>query len=391
MNGDDTTGPAPGRYLGLISGTSRDGLDLALVGLGDGPPALLSARCVPYPDALRRGVDAVIERGRRPRTGETEDLDLALGRFFAGACRTLLDEEGLAPGDVRAIGSHGQTVWHEPDGPQPVSLQLGHPGVLAEETGLPVVAHFRNADLHAGGQGAPLAPLLHRELFGAISPCAVLNLGGIANLTRLEAGDGAPGFDTGFDTGPANCLMDAWCQRHRGEAYDAGGEWAAGGELLPGLLGRLMAEPWFALPAPKSTGLEHFNLPWLEQRLEGGESPRDVQRTLLELTVASVAKAVNGAFRFEGAGSARLPLLVCGGGVHNGFLLQRLGEALPAAAVASTAAHGIDPDWVEATLFAWLARERLEGRPQDTPPITGAGRPVLLGDIFQPRAREAAS
>ena len=377
-------------YIGLISGTSRDGLDAVLVSVEDGKPDLLHALCRPYPDALRRRLDALIlrlvEAGRRPTTAETTDLDDALGEFFAETAHGLLDEAGHPREHVRAIGSHGQTVWHEPTGPSPLSLQLGNADVLQRLTGIPVVSDFRTADLEAGGQGAPLAPLLHRALFHAGAPCAVLNLGGIANVTLLS-GDGGV---LGFDTGPANCLLDAWHQRHRAAPFDDRGAWAAGGATLSPLLGRLLDDDFFRQPPPKSTGLETFNLAWLERRLEGTESARDVQRTLVELTVRTVAQGLDlGGWRSL-ADDAGAEILVCGGGIHNPVVIDRLAALLSPSPVRSTATRGIDPDWVEATLFAWLAHERLEGRRQATGPITGAQRPVMLGRI-SPAPAPAAS
>lgn len=361
------------RYIGLISGTSRDGLDAVLVDFQNDTPRLLEATCTPYPEALRADLDRLIRRGRRPRPGEAATLDQALGRFFADACHTLLRSARVPADTVRAIGSHGQTVWHEPTGPDPVSLQLGDAGVLARETGITVVADFRTADVEAGGQGAPLAPLLHRGLFAAEAPCAVLNLGGIANLTLL----GGDGEVAGFDTGPANCLMDGWCLRQRGEAFDRGGAWAATGQVLANTLDAWLADPFFALPPPKSTGLQHFNLAWLDARLDGGERPADVQRTLLALTVDSVATALEA----HPLGGRPGPLLLCGGGAHNHFLVRQLTERLPERTIETTEPHGIHPDWVEAILFAWLAKQRLDNRSLETAPITGAGSPVLLGRI----------
>lgn len=362
-------------YLGLISGTSRDGADVALVRLEGDMPDLIAAHCVPYPEPLLAGVDRVVTGGRRPDPGSTRALDEALGAFFSDACLSLLAAANHDPGEVRAIGAHGQTVWHEPGGDDPISLQLGNPAVIAARTGIAVVSDFRSPDLAAGGEGAPLAPLLHRALFRSLAPCAVLNLGGIANLTFL----GRDGGVRGFDTGPASCLMDEWCRRHRGEPFDDRGRWAAGGEAIPELLAALLDDPWFELPPPKSTGLELFNADWLGRALTGNEAPRDVQRTLLELTVATVA----GGLQTLAPAGTEPPnhVLVCGGGVHNDFLMARLRDSLGGVAVESTAAHGVEPDWVEATLFAWLARERLAGRAQDTPPITGARTAVRLGAI----------
>ncbi|MEE4175043.1 MAG: anhydro-N-acetylmuramic acid kinase [Xanthomonadales bacterium] len=388
-------------YIGLISGTSRDGLDAVLVTLEGSVPRLLHALCRPYPAPLRDDLDALIHRlleeNRRPEAAETAHLDLELGEFFADTVQALLAEAGFPAEDVHAIGSHGQTVWHEPGGPEPLSVQLGDAEVLHRLTGIPVVSDFRAADVAAGGQGAPLAPLLHRALFRDQAPCAVLNLGGIANVTLLT-GDGDV---LGYDTGPANCLLDAWHQRHRGGAYDEGGAWAAGGMVLPALLERLLDDTYFRLPPPKSTGLETFNLAWLERRLAGDEDPRDVQRTLLELTVRSVADGLRQdggntgnpfaaehaplAGKASGPGAPEIPeipeILVCGGGTHNATLMDRLAQALSPTRVRSTAHRGVDPDWVEATLFAWLAHERLAEQPMTTGPITGARRPVLLGRV----------
>jgi anhydro-N-acetylmuramic acid kinase len=236
------------------------------------------------------------------------------------------------------------------------------------------VGDFRRADLEAGGQGAPLAPLLHRALFRpSRGRRAVLNLGGIANVSLLED----DGRVSGFDTGPANCLLDAWIRAHLGEAFDAAGAWAASGRADPALLERLLADPYFARRGPKSTGIEYFNLGWLRAGLQGFElSAKDVQSTLAELTAASVAAVVSPL--------APADILVCGGGVHNRDLLRRLQNRLPGTPIRSTADCGLEPDWIEAVLFAWLARERLAGRPLDTRSITGARKPVLLGEIFDP-------
>jgi anhydro-N-acetylmuramic acid kinase len=358
-------------FIGLLSGTSRDGVDIALVDFEDGRPDILMARCLPYSPNLRAAIDRLIETGP-PTDAALGPVDRELGQFFALAVRNLVRDAGLDPRDIRAVGSHGQTVWHAPTAKPPRTIQLGDGALIARLTGIPTVSDFRSPDLRAGGQGAPLAPLLHRALFlDDRERRAVLNLGGIANLTLLRAGEPL----TGFDTGPANCLMDLWIHRHRGADFDANGAWAAGGEIHGALLGRLLDEPFFRAEPPKSTGLELFNAAWLEGRLEGLElRPRDVQRTLAELSAQTIADQL----RLAG-GADRV--LVCGGGVHNQFLLSRLELLLGRARVESTAVHGIHPDWVEACLFAWLARERLRERQQETGPITGARRPVLLGSV----------
>lgn len=359
------------RFIGLISGTSRDGVDAALIALDDHRPTLLHALCAPYPEPLRLEVDRLVLARQRPSAAATERLDLELGKFFAGTALTLIDEAGESPLNVAAIGSHGQTVWHEPDGPDPVSLQLGSGGEIARRTGITTVTDFRNADLAVGGQGAPLAPLLHQALFASPDQeVAVLNLGGIANLTVLQP----DGPVRGWDTGPANCLMDLWIQRQRSLPWDDRGAWAASGRVDLPLLARCLDDPYFLRPPPKSTGLETFNGAWLDHRLEGDPPPEDVQRTLLELTVQTIAR--------DTAKQTRASVLkVCGGGVHNDVLLQRLQRALPDRRIESTADSGIDPDWVEATLFAWLAAQRLADVAQDTRSITGARRPVRLGRI----------
>ena len=362
-------------YIGMISGTSRDGVDAVLVDFEEQRPDLLMARCVPYPTALRAEIDLVIDAGERPAPGSTRTLDRQLGHFFARIANDLVRDAGLETHDIRALGSHGQTVWHEPGGQRPVSLQLGNGFVIANVTRIPTVTDFRAADVAAGGQGAPLAPLLHRELFASDEEKrAVLNLGGISNLTLLNPGEPV----RGFDCGPANCLLDLWIRRHEGADFDDGGSWAAGGDLHGQLLGRLLSDPYFAAPPPKSTGLELFNAAWLDQHLQGVTArPRDVQRTLVELSVQTISDALHLA---GGTGQ----LLVCGGGVHNRFLMARLSDQLGDITVRPSQALGIHPDWVEATLFAWLARERIHQRSIDTGSITGAREAILLGEINQP-------
>ncbi len=274
--------------------------------------------------------------------------------------------------DIRAIGSHGQTVWHQPGGARPLSIQLGKGALIARFSGITTVADFRKADMRAGGQGAPLAPLLHRLLFqSADERRAVLNLGGIANITLLNTDDSV----SGFDCGPANCLMDAWIRKAKSKDYDTNGEWAAGGRVQTELLDRLMADPYFAKPAPKSTGLEYFNLRWLDSMADGLQTgEQDMQCTLAELTAMTVAGSL-------AQDEPPRRVLVCGGGVHNAHLMARIGVHLPGIPVESTIHHGADPDWVEAILFAWLAKERLAQRPQDTSAVTGARHRVLLGKI----------
>ena len=365
-------------YLGLISGTSVDGVDAALVSFDDGLPQLRAALTHPWPDTLRERVLAVAQDLTAFDLDAFGRLDVAIGRHFAAAAQALLETSGTAASSVRAIGSHGQTVRHRPGGEAPFTLQLGDPTVLAESCGIDVVADFRRADVAAGGQGAPLLPAVHAMLLGRPAQTrVVLNLGGIANITVL----GADGQVLGFDTGPANGLLDAWCLEQRGEAFDRDGAFAAAGQVDAALLDALLADPYFALVPPKSTGREHFHLAWLlRQPRVAMLAPADVQATLLELTARSVADAV------QTHAPAATDVLVCGGGVHNARLMQRLGELLAPRGVASTATHGIDPDYLEATAFAWLARQRVLGLPGNLPQVTGArGRRVLGALYLAPR------
>jgi len=366
-------------FLGMLSGTSRDGLDTVLVRFGAKQAELLGALCVSYPANLAEVLRRMVHRYRRPDEDELALADRELAEFFALSAWALLDRAGMEASDVTAIGSHGQTVWHNPATRNPESIQLGNPQIIADLTRIRTVGHFRQADLVAGGQGAPLAPLLHQALLkpGA-GVRAVLNIGGIANISLLNAA----GTVVGYDTGPGSCLLDAWISKHKGCQYDEDGEWSAGGEVDQNLLELMLSDPYFALRPPKSTGVEHFNLHWLQDRLDKRDSEaaainyRDIQATLCELTAQSIAAAVRKTATDE--------LLVCGGGVHNLDLLTRIDRLLPGIAVESTASCGIDPDWMEGILFAWLARERLAGRHQDTRCITGAREPVLLGEVFEP-------
>jgi anhydro-N-acetylmuramic acid kinase len=364
---------APSLYLGLISGTSADGIDAALVSFGQERPRLLAARTHPWPSALREQILAVAQGEAAIDLDAFGQLDIALGHGFADAALALLQDSGTPAAAVRAIGSHGQTVRHRPAGEYPFTLQLGDPATIAERCGIDVVADFRRADVAAGGQGAPLLPAVHAMLLARPGHGrVVLNLGGIANITVL----GADGGVIGFDTGPANGLLDAWCLRHRGEAFDRDGAFAASGRVDNALLDALLADPYFALPPPKSTGREHFHLDWLAaQPRVAALAPADVQATLLELSAHSVAEAI-----MRHAPDAE-EVLACGGGVHNGALMRRLAELLAPSVLASTARFGVDPDYLEATAFAWLARQRLLGLPGNLPTVTGARGPRLLGAI----------
>ena len=361
-------------YLGLISGTSADSIDSVLVGFSRGVPQLLASHAHPWPMALRERMLALAQGETALDLDAFGRLDVEIGHGFADAALQLLERSGTPATAVRAIGSHGQTLRHRPTGEYPFTLQLGDPSVIAERCGIDVVADFRRADIAAGGQGAPLLPALHAMLLARPGHTrVVLNLGGIANITVL----GADGSVLGFDTGPANGLLDAWCLRQSGEPFDRDGAYAASGRLDAGLLDALLADPYFALPPPKSTGREHFHLDWLATHAPSAAlDPADVQATLLELTARSVAMAI--AQHAPGAEE----VLACGGGVHNGALMRRLGELLAPRVLLSTSRYGIDPDFLEATAFAWLARQRLLGLPGNLPAVTGARGPRVLGAVY---------
>jgi len=373
-------------FLGLMSGTSADGIDAALVRFqGEGAALrceLVRGRTFAWDDALRAQLVALGQGADAVSLDALGALDGRAARAFADAALALLQDAGVPRGRVRAIGSHGQTIRHRPHADPPFTWQLGDGNVIAERSGIATVADFRRRDVAAGGQGAPLMPAFHAALLGSPQEDrAVLNLGGIGNFTLLPAASGpGPGQGPavrGFDTGPANALMDAWCERHTGRPYDAGGAFAASGRVDAALLARLLAEPWFALPPPKSTGREQFHLDWLQARLgDATSAPADVQATLLELTARTVADAL------QMTQPATRRVLVCGGGVHNAALMARLAGHLPEAVVESTAAHGLDPDYVEAMGFAWLARETLAGRPGNLPAVTGAASRRVLGTVY---------
>lgn len=366
-----------GLYLGLISGTSADGIDAALVRFADAgahaTPSLVFGYTYPWEAGLRA---RLVELGQHAATltlDEVGELDVRVGRAFAQAARQAMGAAGVDVAEVDAIGSHGQTLRHRPHGEIPFTLQLGDPATIAERCGVRVVAEFRRRDVAAGGHGAPLVPAFHAATLHSHSEDrAVLNLGGIANITILPA----RGAVRGCDTGPANGLMDAWCLRHTGQEFDAGGAFAGHGVVDHALLARLLEDPWFSQAPPKSTGRDQFHLSWVESKLGGDETPPDVQATLLALSVRTISDALQG----EQPSTKRV--IACGGGVHNPVLMAALASALPRIEVESSAPHGLDPDFVEAMAFAWLARETLAGRPGNLPAVTGAAGPRVLGAVY---------
>ncbi len=365
--------------IGLMSGTSVDAVDAAACEFdADGKfQRLLGTHTLAYPPELRL---ELLKLQRWPDTPVTlrdlARLDAAIGDRFARAARGLLDKLGLAATDVLAVGSHGQTLFHDPT-LLVSSLQLGDPNRIAAATGVRTVSDFRRADMAHGGQGAPLVPAFHHALFGAARHSrVVLNIGGIANLTLLPGAAGSA--VSGFDTGPGNALLDDWAQKSHGAPFDHDGAWAAAGQPDSALLAACLDDAYFAAAAPKSTGRDYFNLDWLARRFPAFEecAAADVQRSLLELSIETIGRAVD----------AQAPdcaeLFVCGGGARNRFLMERLVARLPAVRVRDTADAGLDPGWVEACAFAWLAWRSIHGRSGNLPAVTGARRPAVLGGLY---------
>ncbi len=366
-----------GLFIGLMSGTSLDGVDGVLINASGPPPIqVLSHAHAPFPEGLRQQFLA-LHTPAIDELHQTQKAGLALARLYADVVAELLRLSGVTAGDVKAIGAHGQTIRHRPllDGGIGYTLQVNQAALLAELSGITVVADFRSRDIAAGGQGAPLVPAFHQALWAHPQrQVAVLNLGGIANLSLLNPHQAL----LGFDTGPGNMLLDAWHQRHRGGPYDPQGAWAASGLCHPGLLADLLAEPYFHAPAPKSTGRDLFHMAWLEQHLHAHPtiSAPDVQATLLELTAQTCTRAL----------LTHMPhpqeLVVCGGGALNLALMQRLAQCLAPCPVLSSADKGLHPAQVEAAAFAWLAHRTLSGLPGNAPSVTGARGPRILGAIY---------
>jgi anhydro-N-acetylmuramic acid kinase len=353
-----------------MSGTSVDGVDGVIADFSVAPWRSLAHAHIGFAPELRAELTALQSEG----SNELHRAALAANALMdacATTVTTLLARAGLPATAIAAIGVHGQTVRHRPD--LGYTTQLANPARLAEATGITVVADFRSRDVAAGGQGAPLVPAFHAARFGAADRHrVVVNIGGIANVTDLPL----EGPVRGFDTGPGNTLLDAWCELHTGQTFDREGAWAAGGSVIAALLRGLKADPYFTLPPPKSTGRDHFNLRWLQRHLSASLAPADVQRTLTLLTAQTITDAIN----THCAGTTEI--LVCGGGAHNVTLMRDLATALHPRSSTTTAALGVPVDQVEALAFAWLAREALARRPGNLPAVTGAKGLRVLGAIY---------
>lgn len=364
-------------YVGLMSGTSMNGIDAVLAEFSGNRCRIISSASRPYPGPVREDLGRIVSSPGSATLPLIGALDVTIANEFAAAALMVLPKDATGRGQVAAIGSHGQTVIHRPDDTPPFTVQLGDPATIAVRTGVPVVGDFRRGDMALGGQGAPLVPVFHREIFTDDSSwLAVVNIGGIANVSILRPGGDA----IAFDTGPGNTLLDGWIARTQGMTFDEGGHWAASGSVHPDLLTELLRDPYFLRTAPKSTGVEHFGLGWLDAalgRCSENISATDVQATLAELTARTIVDAVL-------AYPTVMPVTVAGGGARNDDLLTRLRRLLPGREVTTTARFGIEPELVEAAAFAWFARERLHGRPTNAPAVTGARARVSMGGLYLP-------
>ena len=361
-------------YIGVMSGTSMDGVDTALVAIEGNHIELIAHHDTPMPQALKQRLMSVCI-GQQTNLVEIGELDHLLGHLFADAVNQLLEQSGYQASHIRAIGNHGQTVYHQPSGNTPFTLQLGDANIIATVTGIDTIADFRRKDMALGGQGAPLVPAFHRTIFQSQdSNIVVLNIGGIANISVLPVS----GSVLGYDTGPGNMLMDAWCLKHTGKGFDKDAQFATQGQVSQPLLDTLLNDPYFALQAPKSTGREYFNLAWLETHLVTHDLlAHDVQKTLCELSAQTIANEVK---RFTKGPNPQL--LVCGGGARNPLLMKRLEQLLTDWQVSSTSSKGVDSDYMEAMAFAWLAARRMDGLPSNLPEVTGASKLASLGVMY---------
>lgn len=364
-------------YIGLMSGTSMDGIDAVLVDLSVKPPILLATYHQPLPPSLKQELLSLCQPGN-DEINRMAQLDNQLGFLFAEAVNSLISKSKTNKAAIKAIGSHGQTIRHAPKATSPFTLQIANPNIIAAETDITTIADFRRKDIACGGEGAPLVPAFHAWMFHSDQEDrAIINIGGIANITILYKDVTQPTI--GFDLGPGNTLLDSWihytCQRH----YDDKGLWAASGQVHTELLQLLLADPYFQIDPPKSTGREYFNLAWLQRILQQYEKtikPTDVQTTLVELTSVLIGKTLQRYLPHPCA------VMLCGGGTYNDYLCQRIDQNAPGYLLQTTTEFGIEPQWIEATAFAWLAKQTLAGLPSNVPSVTGASRSTILGGIY---------
>ncbi len=367
-------------YIGLMSGTSLDGVDVILADIQlPHKFTLMAAKTYPIPDKLKYELLSLSQKQQANELDLYAHLDVKMGRLFAQCCLSIMKDQKVSADQVFAIGSHGQTLRHYPVDEYPTTLQIGDPNIITQETQITTIADFRRRDIAAGGQGAPLVPPFHQALFSdKKNNRAILNIGGIANITFLSTDSSDEVI--GYDTGPGNGLMDNWCNTHLNCAYDTAGELAAQGVIDQELLKQMLADPYFSQAHPKSTGREYFSIHWLEKQLKNNSNKNssvNILVTLLELTCHSIANEI------KQLKPKVNEVLVCGGGVKNDRLMLRLGKLLPEMLIASTEEFGLHPDWVEASAFAWLAKQTLNGLSSNLPSVTGANKEVILGAIWQ--------
>lgn len=366
-------------FIGLMSGTSLDGIDAVLVRINNGQASVLESICKPLSSSLKDEIKSLINPTENEINRLTA-LDVQLGHTFADAVKQLLHKANRNKEDVVAIGSHGQTIRHFPTTENPTTLQISDPNIIAEETGITTVADFRRRDMAAGGQGAPLVPAFHEQIFRDHKKNRIiLNLGGIANITILPADKNIA--VTGFDTGPANTLMNYWIQQQQNKNYDDSGKWAFSGQINDDLMEQLLTDNYFKLSPPKSTGTEYFNAAWLTEKLAAFPllAAEDVQASLTAFTAKTISDAIN---QYATKITDIDEIIICGGGVHNDFLRQQLIQVLPNIEINSSQEYGLDPDYIEATAFAWLAKQTMEHKSGNLPEVTGAKHKVILGGIY---------
>lgn len=358
-------------FIGLMSGTSMDAIDAALVKFDD-KASLVLYREYPIDNSIRYQIRSVNDKSG---LGHITELDNELGHLFADAVNTLIREAGIGADKITAVGSHGQTVLHRPGGPHPASVQIGDPNIISSSTGITTVADFRRMDMANGGQGAPLASAFHEYQFQQKNKAVViLNIGGMANMTLLTD-DGV----LGFDTGPGNALLDDWILEQLGKAYDADAEWAKQGRIHEKLLSLMLTDAYFTLSPPKSTGRDYFNLKWLNTylgKIDNPIPPEDIQATLLHLSAESISNAI------DSVSAKPDEVIVCGGGAYNGLLMETLDRLLQDTPLVTTARYGLSPACIEAVTFAWLAKQRIENIPVNLEKITGAAGKSLLGGVY---------
>jgi anhydro-N-acetylmuramic acid kinase len=364
-------------YIGVMSGTSMDGIDIALVNITEKKVKSIVSACYPIPSNLKQHLLTLCET-KQTSLQNLGEIDHKLGKLFANSINNFLENNKIDKKKIKAIGCHGQTIYHAPNGNNPFTLQIGDANIIAAKTGITTIADFRRKDMAYGGQGAPLVPAFHKAILqNKHINRVILNIGGISNISVL-----IPNHTViGYDTGPGNVLLDGWIKQHLGKNYDKNGLWAKTGKINQDLLNLLYKEDYFQMPAPKSTGRELFNLPWLHKKLAGTHlKAEDIQATLVEFTALSIANEIN---KLKIQSTLPCELLVCGGGAKNPLIMQRLSALLPSWSVLTTDTKGINGDDMEAIAFAWLAYCKINNLPSNIPEVTGANQAVCLGVIYQ--------